>query len=203
MTRLLSIFWLGLLCIIIGLTHWSPPAFAKADPLVWRKQIIYLLIPDRFANGNPDNDHAVDIDCPYADWNRMFHGGDFAGLKQHVDYLKDLGVTTVWSTPIYEQVPEPVAGVGCGFHGYWPNYRDPYTGPIEPRLGTDEEFTDLLQTLDDHNIRYILDVVVNHTGFASDLLNQHPDWFRVDSDQCQQSDSGMIQCPSPFEVPDL
>lgn len=210
MKQLLKILTVSLLSLAILLFNWSPPTWANADRLLWRKQVIYLVIPDRFANGNSDNDHVSGIDCHYPEWARSFHGGDFVGLQQHIDYLQELGVTTLWTTPIYEQIPDAVERKGCGFHGYWPNYRIPYRADLEPRLGTDAEFRDLLQTLDDHDMRYIMDVVVNHAGYGADLLTQHPDWFRVGSDQCQRTEPGQISCtlsladlPDPDLGPDL
>ncbi|NEQ97676.1 MAG: glycosidase [Cyanothece sp. SIO2G6] len=194
----------GLLSLVFMLLSWPTPVLAKADPFLWRQQVIYLLIPDRFANGDISNDHGNDMGCSYPDWERSFHGGDFSGIKQHIDYLKELGVTAVWSTPIYQQISDAVQVVGCGFHGYWPNYTIPYTGAVEPHLGTDAEFTDLLQTLDANDMHYIMDIVVNHAGYDAEVLAAQPDWFHAGSEPCQPLSLGQISCPLALgELADL
>src|SRR5438105_3257546 len=96
-----------------------------ASPLAsaWRRQVIYLVLPDRFANGNPANDALGLPGCLDASDGQKFHGGDLAGLRAHVDYLAELGVGAVWSTPLYRQAVGPSGR--CGYHGYWGDFTDP------------------------------------------------------------------------------
>lgn len=201
MLQMLKIFSVCLCSSILVCGGWSNPALAQADPTVWRQQVIYLLLMDRFENGDLGNDQLAEEECVYPNPERMFHGGDFVGLQQRIDYLQELGVTAVWSTPVYEQVTDVVATRGCPYHGYWPNLTIPYTGQLEPRFGTEAEFSALLQDLEAHNIRYIMDMVVNHSGYGADLLTLRPNWFRPGSNECQRLESGQIACG--LTLPDL
>ena len=120
--------------------------------------VIYLLMPDRFANGNPDNDTIEGMLEPA---NRTDpsgrHGGDIEGVKNHLDYIKDLGMTAVWLTPVFEndQTPEYKA-----YHGYAAT--DMYK--IDRRFGSNEEFVDFVQTCHDMGLKVIMDMIHNHIG---------------------------------------
>jgi len=119
-----------------------------------------MIITDRFANGRTDND--IDTDPS----NVMgYHGGDFVGLDGRLSYLADLGVNTIWLTPIVQQIEAPV-GEPPGhwaFHGYWAEHFD----RLEPRLGTEQELTQLLEHAHQQGLQVILDVVLNHSGYGS------------------------------------
>ena len=94
---------------------------------------LYLLMPDRFANGNPDNDQIAGMAEYKVDRNdpNARHGGDLAGIEQHLDYFSDLGVTALWFTPVLENNM-----TGGSYHGYATT--DYYK--VDPRFGTNEEY---------------------------------------------------------------
>jgi len=111
--------------------HPDAPSGDAAQPTQatgWRSQVLYLAIPDRFRNGDPSNDDATG--CFDEAAAKRFHGGDLAGLRQHLDYLRDVGATAVWITPPNKQAGPP--GTACGYHGYWIDYTDPADDAIEP-----------------------------------------------------------------------
>jgi glycosidase len=162
----------------------APDAGTATD---WLGQVIYLVIPDRFANGDPSNDNATGCYAP-SDPDRI-HGGDFAGLRAKIPYLRELGVTAVWITPAYRQVSD------CGaFHGYYPDYVDPDDGAIAPNLGAASDLTGLIDDLHAANMKLVLDMVVNHSGHRSRISSQHPDWFHA-SATCSSLGSSDIYCP--------
>lgn len=118
---------------------------------------IYLLMPDRFANGDPGNDSPPGLGAPA---NRGLvqatHGGDLRGIRDHLPYLKDLGVTAVWMTPVYRN---SVAGTSA-YHGY--HTVDFYS--VEPRFGTMQDFRDLVDAAHRIGLKVIQDQVANHGG---------------------------------------
>ena len=122
------------------------------------KDVIYLLMPDRFANGNPDNDTIEGMLEPA---NREDpsgrHGGDIQGVLDHLDYIKDLGMTAVWLTPVFEndQTPEYKA-----YHGYAAT--DMFK--IDRRFGSNEEFVDFVKACHDKGLKVIMDMIHNHIG---------------------------------------
>ena len=135
------------------------------------RDAIYLIVPDRFANGRPANDQAkgmgdhVDRNDPDAR-----HGGDLEGIRQHLAYIEQMGFTQIWMTPTFENA-QPVAS----YHGY--SITDHYR--IDPRLGTAQELRALSKEARTHGIGLIADEVVNHIGshhwWMSDLPS--PDWI--------------------------
>lgn len=120
--------------------------------------VIYLLMPDRFANGNPDNDTIEGMLEPA---NRSDpsgrHGGDIKGVSDHLDYIKDLGMTAVWLTPVFEndQTPQYKA-----YHGYAAT--DMYK--IDRRFGSNEEFIAFVKKCHDMGLKVIMDMIHNHIG---------------------------------------
>ncbi len=133
--------------------------------------VIYLLMPDRFSNGDTTNDASPDT---YEKPNRMDpdgrHGGDIQGIINHLDYLKDLGITALWSTPLMEDNMEKTS-----YHTY--AITDYYR--IDPRYGTNEDYKRLSSELHKRNMKLIMDVVTNHCGlnyyWIKDLPTQ--DWI--------------------------
>jgi glycosidase len=153
----------------------------------WRQRPIYMVMVDRFTNGDVTNDDLGAPDCFDADGIRAHHGGDLVGLESRADYLEQLGVGAVWITPLYEQV-------GCGYHGYWANYRDPDTRAMEPKFGSEPEFDALLDALHGRDIRLMLDMIVNHSGRGARIVEQRPDWFHS-ADGCAQLGPPEVTCP--------
>ena len=120
--------------------------------------VIYLLMPDRFANGDPENDNItgmleqVDRSNPNGR-----HGGDIKGLSDRLDYIKELGMTAVWLTPTFENDMTPTYGA---YHGYAAT--DLYK--IDRRFGTNGEFREFVKKCHDNNIKVIMDMIHNHIG---------------------------------------
>jgi glycosidase len=132
--------------------------------------IVYFVLVDRFDNGDPDNDDTIDVTDPQA-----FHGGDLAGVTRRLPYLHDLGVRTIWLSPVFTMRTEKFHGHGA-FHGYW--VED--LGSIEPRFGGEAALVALAEAAEALGIRLILDMVYNHTAFDAPLVTSHPDWFHDD-----------------------
>ena len=134
------------------------------------KDVIYLIVPDRFANGDPSNDSTVDTK-EKADRNAPFgrHGGDIQGVIDHLDYIADLGATVIWSTPMLEDnVPHE------SYHGY--ACTDYYH--IDPRMGSNGLYREFVQKAHEKGIKVIMDVVTNHCGTSHWWMNDLPfnDW---------------------------
>ncbi|MBC7446721.1 MAG: glycoside hydrolase family 13 protein [Hymenobacteraceae bacterium] len=150
---------------------------ARRDPKttgagVTAADVVYLIMPDRFANGDPKNDVVATTQQPRfsRDSLRSRHGGDIAGVRQHLDYLQDLGVTTLWLTPVVEN-DQPKES----YHGY--AFTDHYR--VDPRLGTLAEYVGLVDDCHKRGLKVIHDVVLNHVGNRHYLFRDAPDksWF--------------------------
>lgn len=132
---------------------------------------IYLIMPDRFANGNPDNDNHPEMAEKV---NRSFdggrHGGDIAGIIKNLDYIQDLGITALWSTPLLED-NEPV----YSYHHYAQS--DYYK--TDPRYGTNEDYVKLSDELHQRKMKLIMDYVTNHWGSKHWMIKDLPsaDWI--------------------------
>ncbi|MFT5679108.1 MAG: hypothetical protein ACI8RZ_000012 [Myxococcota bacterium] len=138
--------------------------------LVSESDLVYFVLVDRFDNGDATNDDTIDLADPHA-----FHGGDLAGVTRRLPYLYDLGVRTIWLSPVFTMRTEKFHSHGA-FHGYW--IED--LGSIEPRFGGDEALIALADAVEEAGIRLILDMVYNHTSFDAPLVTQRPDWFHSD-----------------------
>ncbi|MBB6369521.1 glycoside hydrolase family 13 protein [Chryseobacterium shigense] len=135
------------------------------------KDVMYLIMPDRFANGNPSNDNTRDT-AEKSDRKNPGgrHGGDIEGIIKNLDYLKELGVTAVWNTPLLED-NEP----SFSYHGYAQS--DYYK--IDPRYGTNEDYKRMADELHKRNMKLIMDYVTNHWGSQSWIIKDLPakDWI--------------------------
>jgi glycosidase len=128
--------------------------------------VIYLIMPDRFANGNPNNDNSKstkEISNRSLPGGR--HGGDIEGLIKNLDYIKELGATAVWPTPLCEDNDEAYS-----YHGYAQS--DVYK--IDPRYGTNEEYVKLSAELHQRGMKNIMDYVTNHWGWKHWMYNDLP-----------------------------
>ena len=181
--------------VSIGLNGLQP-SLAAADPNIWRQQVIYLVMTDRFENGDEANDTLGEAECFDPASPTKFHGGDWAGLSQRVDYLKELGVTAVWVTPAYQQVGQvgPTHNPSCGYHGYWPDFTIPNTLAIEPKLGGETALNALTRTLQDNGLKVILDQVVNHAGYNARITRQETSWFNPSRPLCEALGNPTIFC---------
>ncbi|MBA5629123.1 glycoside hydrolase family 13 protein [Moheibacter lacus] len=135
--------------------------------------VFYLLMPDRFANGNPNNDNTKETAeiANRSDLNGR-HGGDLEGIIQNLDYLDELGITTIWSTPLLED-NEPA----YSYHGYAQS--DYYK--IDPRYGTNADYKRLADELHKREMKLVMDYVTNHWGSKHWIIQDLPmeDWIHV------------------------
>lgn len=140
---------------------------------VTAKDFIYLMMPDRFSNGDPSNDIIKDYRDKTSDRKDKFsrHGGDFKGILNHLDYFNQLGVTTLWLTPVIENDMPLMTEWGnkvAGYHGYW--FTDHYN--VDRRFGGNDGYKDFCNQLHAKGMKVIQDAVYNHVG------NHH--WFVLD-----------------------
>ncbi len=119
----------------------------------WRSEVVYQLMTDRFANGDYANDYRVVENAP-----ARYHGGDYRGVEEKLDYLENLGVTALWISPIVKNV-ETDAGVD-GYHGYW---TQDFT-QLNPHFGDLLSLRRMIDKAHARGIKVILDIVVNHVG---------------------------------------
>lgn len=152
---------------------------------------IYLLMPDRFANGNPANDSHPEV-TEKADRSSLNgrHGGDIQGIIDHLDYLQELGMTALWSTPLMEDNMEVTS-----YHTY--AISDYYK--IDPRYGTNADYKRLSAEAKKRGIKLIMDVVTNHCASAHWWMNDLPaaDWVHQ-FDTFTRSNYRMGTIPDPY-----
>ena len=137
----------------------------------WDEAVIYFAVTDRFFDGNASNNNAYGVnDYDTSEkGGSSYHGGDFAGLNEKLDYLKDLGVNTIWITPIVENITEDqhdndTDTATYGYHGYWAS---DFT-KLNKHLGTEEEFKALLDAAHSKGMKIMVDVVLNHAGYGTE-----------------------------------
>jgi neopullulanase len=134
------------------------------------EDVMYLIMPDRFANGDPTNDEPADAPGSHdRSKPRAYHGGDLRGIREHLDYLKELGVTTVWLTPVVKN------GAPEDYHGY--GAVDLYA--VEPHFGTLRDYQELVAAAHERHMKVFFDVVPNHVGPRHPWVTHPPlpDWF--------------------------
>jgi len=130
----------------------------------WSDDILYFVLVDRFADGDPGNDTNVDRKAKGA-----FHGGDLKGLLAQLDEIASLGVTAIWVNPLVKNIPGHVDGAGFpdwGYHGYW---ADDFNS-LDSRFGTEEDLRKLVEACHNRGIKVLLDVVYNHAGYDTRYL---------------------------------
>lgn len=143
----------------------------SAGDFDWDEAVIYFAVTDRFFDGDAENNNAYGM----GDYNigekggSSYHGGDFAGLNQKLDYLKDLGVNTIWITPIVENITEDqhdneTDTATYGYHGYWAS---DFT-KLNKHLGTEQQFKALLDAAHSKGMKIMVDVVLNHAGYGTE-----------------------------------
>lgn len=149
---------------------------------ITNNDVIYLIMPDRFSNGDTSNDNPKDSPKTAIDRNnpRAWHGGDFRGIKNHLDYLKELGVTAIWLTPWYDNPDEANTCdkpwcPNTNYHGY---HAIDYYG-VENHFGTMQDLRALVETAHRSGIKVIQDQVANHVGIQHPWAKNPPldDWF--------------------------
>lgn len=139
-------------------------------------------MPDRFANGNPENDVVDEMREKKVDRTDLFarHGGDIQGISNHLDYIADLGVTAIWLNPTQENDME-----SGSYHGY--AITDYYQ--IDKRFGSNEDFCALVEKAHEKNLKVVMDMIFNHCGSENYLFRDKPsdDWFNYRSNYVQTS----------------
>jgi len=139
--------------------------------MITQQDIIYFLLTDRFCDYDKSNNLNVDKD----NINR-YHGGDFAGIIKKIPYLKYLGITAIWITPVYLSIGS--VGNSDGYHGYWAldfDKIDPHLYSVNKKKSeySKEYLKNLCDMLHENNIKVILDIVVNHTGYHNDTYKNY------------------------------
>ncbi|MBJ8325076.1 pullulanase [Streptococcus pacificus] len=134
----------------------------------WDEQIIYFMLTDRFYNGDKTNDNPNQIDTTSVkNQAGLYQGGDFKGITEKLDYLKDLGVSSIWITPIVENIETDAGtkedGEYYAYHGYWASRFE----ALNPHLGSLADFHELIDKAAEKNINIIVDVVLNHAGYGA------------------------------------
>lgn len=161
----------------------SPLALADESKNVpWDEEIIYMVMTDRFFDGDPTNNNTENIEGSFdKDHLEAYHGGDIKGLIEKVPYLKDLGITTLWITPIVKNIDTNMmadkGGKQYGYHGYWAS---DFT-KIDPHLGTEEDLKNLIDLLHENGIKLMVDVVINHSGYGTKNLGEFKGMHREES----------------------
>jgi neopullulanase len=132
--------------------------------------VLYLIMPDRFANGDPTNDEPAEFPWSHNRTKpRSWHGGDLRGIRDHIDYFTNLGVTALWLTPVVKNAAEQ------DYHGY--GAVDLYA--VDPHLGTLDDYKQLSSTLRRQRMKLFFDAVPNHVGPRHPWVAKPPlpDWF--------------------------
>ncbi len=144
--------------------------FSNAD-------VLYLLMPDRFANGDTRNDVVKGMRDQCCDRSQpsLRHGGDLAGIARHLDYFTQLGVTALWFTPILENNSPSTEQKQSCYHGYATT--DYYK--VDPRFGSNEEYRALIRACHERGLKVVMDMIFNHCGSSHPWQQDTPshDWF--------------------------
>ncbi len=158
-----------------GTTSFELPLAARAPTLgkfqgLSQDDVMYLIMPDRFANGDPTNDEPAEAPGSHdRSKPRAYHGGDLRGIQNHLPYLKDLGVTSLWLTPIVKN------GATQDYHGY--GAVDLYA--VDPHLGVLKDYQELVAAAHKQGVKIFFDIVPNHVGPKNPWVSNPPlpDWF--------------------------
>jgi glycosidase len=158
-----------------GVTSFELPIAARMETIhrfqgLAADDVVYLIMPDRFANGDPTNDEPTEaLGSHDRSKARAYHGGDLRGVREHLSYLKDLGVTTLWLTPVVKN------GATEDYHGY--GAVDLYA--VDPHLGTLRDYQELVVAAHQQKMKILFDIVPNHVGPRHPWVANPPlpDWF--------------------------
>jgi len=179
-----------------------------ADDFDWDEATIYFMVTDRFFDGDSSNDAANDQFLTdeekkegittYGKNAGLYHGGDFKGIEGKLDYLKDLGINTIWITPVVQNIPGVKVGAdnhgddvpyNAAYHGYWAS---DFT-KLNPALGTDADFKSMIDKAHSKGIKIMVDMVVNHAGYGTkstfgSMLRSGDDIVKGDDQKSSLSD---------------
>ena len=143
------------------------------------EDVLYMLMPDRFASGSADNDQIKGMNAYKNDRTQpsLRHGGDLEGIRQHLDYFNQLGVTALWFTPVLENnSPDSENGFST-YHGYATT--DYYR--VDPRFGTNDEYKRLTDEAHAKGLKIVMDMIFNHCGLEHPWVEDMPskDWLNT------------------------
>ena len=143
------------------------------------EDVLYMLMPDRFASGSTDNDQIKGMNTYKTDRTQpsLRHGGDLEGIRQHLDYFNQLGVTALWFTPVLENnSPDSENGFST-YHGYATT--DYYR--VDPRFGTNDEYKRLTDEAHAKGLKIVMDMIFNHCGLEHPWVGDMPskDWLNT------------------------
>ncbi|MCM1291532.1 MAG: glycoside hydrolase family 13 protein [Bacteroides sp.] len=167
-------------------TQKGAKGFSSAD-------VLYLIMPDRFADGNPENNVILSMKYPATVDRKnpnIRHGGDISGILKHIDYIDSLGVTAVWVNPVLEN-DMPFGS----YHGYATT--DYYA--IDPRFGSNDDYAAVIDSLHNRGIKTIMDMIFNHSGSNHPWVLDPPssDWFNL-QDNYQQTNYRLSTIQDPY-----
>ncbi|MGG1629220.1 alpha-amylase family glycosyl hydrolase [Rossellomorea sp. NRS-1567] len=179
---------LSLILVPFLLFYALPVGAVEKEERKWQDETIYFLMVDRFNNGDTSNDKNVDTKDPKA-----YQGGDFQGVIDKLDYIKDMGFTAIWLTPIFDNQP-------LGYHGYW--ITDFYK--TEEHFGSIDTFKKLVDEAHKRDMKVMLDFVVNHVGPEHPWVNdpQKSDWFHENQPMNFDNEES-LQNAWLYDLPDL
>ncbi|MEO8703327.1 MAG: alpha-amylase family glycosyl hydrolase [Kofleriaceae bacterium] len=153
------------------------PFWVEAEAFDWRDALIYMVMTDRFRNGDPANDPPRD---PLAVAEADFHGGDLRGVTAAIEdgTFDQLGVRALWLSPFVENARRVHFESGHGvsaYHGYWPVK----ARAVDPRLGSEADLDALVTAAHRRGIRVLMDYVINHVHADHEYYAAHPEWFHL------------------------
>lgn len=182
------------------------PFWIEAEPFQWDDALVYMVLTDRFRDGDPNNSPGpTPMSDPRGDWG----GGDLDGLRLAIadGTLDKLGVRAIWLTP-FQTGPEAafIAADGVhhvtGYHGYWPIA----ARQVDPRLGGEAALSNMVDEAHRHGIRILQDYVINHVHEQHEYVQAHPEWFRTGcvcgTDGCDWTDKA-LECMFAGYLPDI
>ncbi|MCM3602352.1 alpha-amylase family glycosyl hydrolase [Robertmurraya korlensis] len=166
-----------------------PVGAVEKEERKWQDETFYFIMIDRFNNSDFSNDFKVNMDDP-----KSYHGGDFQGIIDQLDYIKDMGFTAIWLTPVFDNAEK-------GYHGYW--ITDFYN--TEEHFGTLEKFKELVKEAHKRDIKIVLDFVVNHVSPEHEWLtdSEKEDWFHENKEILNWEDQDELNNGWIYGLPDL
>ena len=161
-----------------------PPSSSTPSEFDWRDESIYFVLTDRFEDGEASNNEGVDKGNLV-----KYHGGDIQGLINKLDYIKGLGMSTIWLTPVMDNQDE---FIDCaGYHGYWPIDFN----KVDEHLGDMKKFEEFVEKAHKKDMKVLLDIPLNHTAWQHPF-NMDPekqDWFHHNGDVTDWNDQWQVE----------
>ncbi|HXE71754.1 MAG TPA: alpha-amylase family glycosyl hydrolase [Candidatus Nitrosotenuis sp.] len=175
-----------------------PPRPADTWKQAWQNQVLYQIVTDRFSDGDTANDYLVDRSRPAGWW-----GGDLRGVIDKLDYIKDLGATALWISPVYENTQQLRLGEyeGTGYHGYWIHDHQ----KVERHQGDLDTLKELVRQAHQRGLKVVLDVVLNHVGPDHPWVRdpRYRDWFHPEMPVRDWNDPYQVENGWVLGLPDL